>query len=232
MHWPIRNPLPQPLMGSGLIEVDNISFEKPAELLLMKNQEMIQAFSPHAPQKAFADGIGLRRLVGRTKHFDATCYCHSCKIQPEFPVVISNQIGGCLSVRSCLSQLLRYPGISRRARYIHMDDSPRLQFDDEEGKKRTEEEVPHLQEITRPHLGRMIAEKRLPLLSTRSFSTNVPHILLNSSFTDSNIQLEKLAPNALRSPEPIVCCHLLDQADRLGGESLHPRSGFRFAPPK
>ncbi len=48
MHWRIRNPLPKPLMGSGLIEVDNISFEKPGELLLMKNQEMIQACSPHA----------------------------------------------------------------------------------------------------------------------------------------------------------------------------------------
>jgi hypothetical protein len=78
----------------------------------------------------------------------------------------------------------------------------------------------------------MIAEKSLPLLSTRPFSTNVPHILLNSSFTYSNIQLEKLAPNALCSPEPIVCCHLLDQADRLGGEPLHPRSSFRFALPK
>ncbi len=53
MHWPIRNPLPQPLMGSGLIEVDNIPFEKPGELVLMENQEMIQAFSPHASQKAF-----------------------------------------------------------------------------------------------------------------------------------------------------------------------------------
>ena len=62
MHWPIRNPLPQPLMGSGLIEVDNISLEKPAELLLMKNQEMIQTFSPHAPGKAFADGIGPARV--------------------------------------------------------------------------------------------------------------------------------------------------------------------------
>ena len=46
MHWQIRNPLPKPLMGSGLIEVDNIPFEKPGELFLMENQEMIQACSP------------------------------------------------------------------------------------------------------------------------------------------------------------------------------------------
>jgi hypothetical protein len=38
----------QALMGSGLIEVDNIPFEKPGELFLMENQEMIQACSPHA----------------------------------------------------------------------------------------------------------------------------------------------------------------------------------------
>jgi len=125
----------------------------------------------------------------------------------------------------------RYPLIGRRARYMYVDDFLRFQFDDKEGQKRTEEEACHLQEITSPHLCRMIAEKGLPLLSTRPFSTNVPHILLKSSLTYSNIQLEKLAPNALCSPEPIVCCHLLDQADRLGGESLHPRSGFRFALP-
>jgi len=32
-----------------------------------------------------------------------------------------------------------------------MDHLPRLQLDDEEGKKRTEEEIRHLQEITGPH---------------------------------------------------------------------------------
>jgi hypothetical protein len=48
MHRQIRNPLPKPLMGSGLIEVDNVPFEKPGELFLLENQEMIQACSPHA----------------------------------------------------------------------------------------------------------------------------------------------------------------------------------------
>ncbi len=48
MHRRLRDPLPKPLMGSGLIEIDNILVEKPGELLLMEDQEMIQAFSPHA----------------------------------------------------------------------------------------------------------------------------------------------------------------------------------------
>ena len=50
----LQNPLPKPLMGSGLIERDNIHVEKLGELLLMEKQEMIQAFAPHTAQKAFA----------------------------------------------------------------------------------------------------------------------------------------------------------------------------------
>ncbi len=97
-----------------------------------------------------------------------------------------------------------------------MDDVPRFQFDDEEGKKRTEEEICHLQEITSPHLCRMTAEKGLPTLARSSFWMNLPHILLNRAFTDPDIELEKFTPNAFCSPEPIICCHFLDQADGLG----------------
>jgi hypothetical protein len=35
-------------MGSGLIEVDSIPFERPGEVFLLEKQEMIQAFSSHA----------------------------------------------------------------------------------------------------------------------------------------------------------------------------------------
>ena len=133
-HRRLRNPLPKPLMGSGLIEVHRICFEKPGELLLMKDQEAIQTFSSHTSQKAFTDGICLRCLVGRAKHFEATCCCHLCKIRAEFPVIISNQIFGCLSIRSRLPQLLGDPGIGRRPRHIHVNDLARFEFDDEERK--------------------------------------------------------------------------------------------------
>ena len=41
-------------MGSGLIKVEDIVLEKAVELLFMQDQEVIQAFSSHASQKAFA----------------------------------------------------------------------------------------------------------------------------------------------------------------------------------
>jgi len=40
-----------------LIVVHDICFEEPIELLLLEDQEVIQAFSPYAPQKTFTDGI-------------------------------------------------------------------------------------------------------------------------------------------------------------------------------
>jgi hypothetical protein len=82
------------------------------------------------------------------------------------------------------------------------------------------------------HLRRMIAQERFPVLSRGSFWTNLPHILLDRPFTHLNIQLEKLTPNALRAPESVICRHLLDQRDRLGGESLPTRGRLRFVLPE
>jgi hypothetical protein len=75
-------------MGSGLIEVDDIGFEKPSELLLMQDEEVIQTFSPHASQKTFTDSIGLRRSIRRSQHVDA---CPGYLVRPlpkwtDFPI--------------------------------------------------------------------------------------------------------------------------------------------------
>ena len=49
-------------MGSGLIEVHYIGIEEVVELFLMEDQEMIQTFSPYAPQEAFTDSIRASRV--------------------------------------------------------------------------------------------------------------------------------------------------------------------------
>ena len=56
----------------------------------------------------------------------------------------------------------------------------------------------------------MIVQERCPVLSSGSFWANLPHILLNGPFTHPNIQLEEFPTDALRSPESVVCRHLLD----------------------
>src|SRR5260221_8457664 len=83
-HWQLRNPLPKTLVGASLIKVQDIAFEKPLELLLMKDQKVIQAFSSHAPQKAFAESIGLRGSIRRSTHLDAPGRCPPCQVGPQF----------------------------------------------------------------------------------------------------------------------------------------------------
>ena len=105
-----------------------------------------------------------------------------------------------------------------------MDDFPRLQFDDEEGKKRTEEQVCNLKEIAGPDLARMIAQKRPPVLPRRARRAHTPHAFLDRSFADVDIQFQQLAPNPFSPPESIVACYLFDQCNGLG---LHLRVCWR-----
>jgi hypothetical protein len=62
----------------------------------MQNQEVVQTFSPHAAQKAFANGIGLWSPIRGSKHLDTTGRCHSCKMLAEFAISIPDQIFRCL----------------------------------------------------------------------------------------------------------------------------------------
>jgi hypothetical protein len=61
---PFRYLLRNPLMRSCLVEVDHIGIEHALELPLMQNQQMIEAFLPHAPQEALTDRIGSWRVIG------------------------------------------------------------------------------------------------------------------------------------------------------------------------
>jgi hypothetical protein len=61
-------------------------------LLLVEDQEMVQAFLSHTPQEAFADRIGLWRVIGRFEHLNRTRFRHASKARPKFAIVIANQI--------------------------------------------------------------------------------------------------------------------------------------------
>ena len=121
---------------------------------------MVQAFLSYAPQEALTDGIGPRRVIGSFENLDATCPRHTSKAGPKFGIVITDQIFRCLSIRGGFSKLLCHPGIGRGSSDPDMDHPPRLQFYNEERKERPKEEIGHLQEVTRPDLSCMGAQKR------------------------------------------------------------------------
>ena len=89
-----------------MIEVDDIGFEKPSELLLMQDEE---GSDPDILASRFPENVHRQHWPGagsirRSQHIDATCGRHACEIRTEFPVIIPNQVFGCLSIRSRLPQ--------------------------------------------------------------------------------------------------------------------------------
>ena len=82
-----------------------------------------------------------------------------------------------------------------------MDDSPRLQIENEESKQRAKEEICHLQEVTRPDVFGMIPQECGPGLSCLSRCARMFHVLLNGAFADANAQLQQLTSNTFGSQD-------------------------------
>src|SRR5262249_49845724 len=141
-----------------------IRIQDPLELLLLKDKKMVEAFLSDTPQETLTDGIGLGGMNRRCEQFDATGRRHLEETGSILAVVITDQILWRLPIGSRFSELLRDPRIGRRAGHAHVDDLPRLLFEDEERKERPKEQVGHLQEVTRPDLSGVVAQKGCPLL--------------------------------------------------------------------
>jgi len=63
--------LPDALMRPGLVEVLDIGTQDTMQLLLLQDEQVIEALVPHAAHKPFTNGIGSRRQVGRFQDLDA-----------------------------------------------------------------------------------------------------------------------------------------------------------------
>ena len=62
------------------------------ELLLMQDEQMIKALTPHTAQKAFTDGIGPWRVIGRFQDLDAAGLGNPGESHPKLAIVISDEI--------------------------------------------------------------------------------------------------------------------------------------------
>ena len=59
-----RDTLPDALMGARMVEVADVFPEGAVQMGLTQDQDVVQAFSSQAAEKAFADGVCLRRAEG------------------------------------------------------------------------------------------------------------------------------------------------------------------------
>jgi hypothetical protein len=64
-HGPLRNPLRNSLVWPCPVEVFDVFLDYPMKLPVSDNQQVIKAFSSHAPQEPFANRVGLWSAVGR-----------------------------------------------------------------------------------------------------------------------------------------------------------------------
>jgi hypothetical protein len=76
-----------------------------------------------------------------------------------------------------------------------------VQFDEEEGKERLKEEIGDRQEVTVPDLCGVITHKGCPCLSCWLVCANLPHVLLDGSLADMNIQFQQFPTNTLSSED-------------------------------
>ena len=111
----------------------------------MEDQEMIQTFSPHTSKKTFADSICPARVwYGVRSTLIPLVVATRAKFDPNFLSLSRSRYFGVYPYGVASRSGTRHPGIGWRARHIHMDHLSRLQFDEEESKKRAKEEIGHL----------------------------------------------------------------------------------------
>ena len=111
-------------MRPCLVEVGHIGPEHTLKLLLLKDQQVIEAFLTNTPHEALADGICSGCLIGHFEQLDATGGRYPSKTGSKFAIVIPNEIIRRLSIGRGFSKLLGRPGISRRACHADMDHFP------------------------------------------------------------------------------------------------------------
>ena len=90
-------------------------------LLLMQDEQVIEALTSHTAQEALTDGSGAWSVIRGCEKFDVTGRRHPVETGSKLAVVIMNQILGCLPIRGGFSQLLGHPGIGRRSCHADMD---------------------------------------------------------------------------------------------------------------
>ncbi len=201
------------LMGSGPIKVRTIPIEHALELLLVKDQQVVETFLSHTSQEAFANRIGSGSVKRRVKKLNRTRCRHPGETGPKFVIVIADQILRCLPKGRGFSELLGHPGISRGTSDSDMDHPSGLEFDEEEREERSKEEIRDLQEIAGPDIRRVIVQKGRPLLPSWLWCADGSHILLNGALADMKTEFQQFPTDTLSAPEPILHCHLPDQGD-------------------
>jgi hypothetical protein len=168
----------------GSVEGVSIGSQDPLELLLLQDEQVIEALATHTAQEALTDGIGSRGLVRRCENLDATGLGNPCESHPKLAIVITDEVLRSHPISCGFSKRLGRPNVGGRACHAHMDHLPGVQFDNEEGEVQVEAEVGDWEKVARPDLLGMRVQEGLPGLSSWSCRAHGSHVLLNGALAD------------------------------------------------
>ena len=110
-------------------------------MLLLQDEQVIETRATHASQKTFTDGIGARSVRGCFQYLDAAACGYARETGSELGITITDEILRPSSISSRLPSLLGSPSVGRGTCDADVDHSPRVEFDKEEGEKRTEAKI-------------------------------------------------------------------------------------------
>ena len=160
-------------LRSGLIEVLDIGTQDTMQLLLLQDEQVIETLATHAAQKAFTDGIGPWCVIRCFQDLDAAGCGHARETGSELGITITDEILRTLTIGGGEPSLLCGPSVRGTSRHADMDHAARVQFDNEEGEKRTEEKISDWEKVACP------AKARSPRIRSAPKTAIVPCHLLN-----------------------------------------------------
>src|SRR5712692_3088757 len=108
----LRNLLPDSLMRPGSVEVVHIRVEHPVELLLMQDEQMIEALTPYTAEEPLTDGIRARGVIRSFENLDVTRSGNPSEAHPKLAVVITDEVLRPHSKGSGFPKLLCSPSVS------------------------------------------------------------------------------------------------------------------------
>ena len=103
------NLLFDPLMRSSSVEVVHICAQHPVKLLLMEDEQMIEALTSYTSQEPFTDGIRSRCVIRGFENLDGTRLSKPREAHPKLAIVITDEVLRSHTIGGGFSKLLCGP---------------------------------------------------------------------------------------------------------------------------
>ena len=142
--------LVQRLMWARGVVVDAVGPQEPVEVLLVQDEEVVEALSSDRSDDPFGEGIVPGRAWGDEHLTNPHPLDSSCELGAIDLIAITEQVCGSRLVGECLDDLPRSPGGRWMARDVDMDEFTAVMAQDDEHEEQTEGEGGHEEEVDRP----------------------------------------------------------------------------------